>query len=155
MTVIGCLESNTGVALSRFESWVQGLQQSGVRLLTAYVVLGAVIFAIQLPAIPGIILMVLMAPLWIGLLVHVAMAHFAWLSIRGKISMAWLALPIGFYAGGVALHLASVRAAEAEAAAINARNASVRLTDDQPFRYLREGNADSFPLIEHYRVDRS
>jgi hypothetical protein len=42
-----------------------------------------------------------------------------------------------------------------EAAAINAHNAAVRLIVDQPFRYLRDGNAESFPLIEHYRVDRS
>jgi hypothetical protein len=141
--------------LSRFKAWVQDLQHSGLRLLIAYILLGLVIFALQLPAIPGIFLMALAAPLWIGLLVHVAMAHFAWLAIRRMISRAWLALPLGFYAGGYALHLASVHAAKAEAAAINARNAAVRLTVDQPFRYLRDGNADSFALIEHYRLDRS
>jgi len=141
--------------LSWLETQVQNLPQNGLLLLTAYVLLGVIIFALQLPTIPGVILMVLAAPLWIGLLVHIAMAHFAWLSIRGTISRAWLALPLGFYAGGYALHLASVHSAEAEAAAINTHNAAVRLTVDQPFRYFRDGNADSFPLIEHYRVERS
>ena len=138
-----------------FKTWVQDLQHSGLRLLITYIFLGLVIFAVQLPSVPGIILMVLAAPLWIGLLVHVAMAHFGWLAIRGTISRAWLALPLGFYASGYGLHLASVDAAEAEAAAVNAHNAAVRLTVEQPFRYLRDGNADSFSLIEHYRVDRS
>jgi hypothetical protein len=91
----------------------------------------------------------------IGLLVHIAMAHLAWLAIRRTISRAWLVLPIAFYTGGYCLHLASMQAAEAEAAAVNARNAIVRLTVDQPFRYFRDGAADSFSLIEHYRVDRS
>src|SRR5262245_25209880 len=126
------------------ETWVQNLQQSGLRLLSAYVLLSVAAFALQLPAIPGIYLMALAAPLWIGFLAHVAMAHFAWLAMRGTISRAWLALPLGFYAGGYALHLASVHAAETEAAAINAHNTAVRLTVDQPFRYLRDGNADSF-----------
>jgi hypothetical protein len=134
---------------------MQDLQQSGLRLLVAYLLLGLAIFLLQVLPIVGVILMVLAAPLWIGLLAHVAMAHFAWLAIRGAISKAWLALPLGFYAGGLALHVASIRAAETEAAAIDARNAAIHLTVDQPFRYLREGNADSFPLIEHYRVDRS
>jgi hypothetical protein len=141
--------------LSWLETWVQDLQQSGLRLLVAYLLLALVIFALQLPPFPGIFLMVLAAPLWIGFLAHVAMAHFACLAIRGTISKAWLALPLGFYAGGYAVHLASIHAAEAEAAAINAHNTAVRLTVDQPFRYLRDGSADSFPLIEHYRVDRS
>ena len=141
--------------MSGFGTWVQNVQRSGPGLLLAYLLAGAAIYAIQLYPIPGIILMALAAPLWIGLLVHMAMLHFAWLAIRGPISMAWLALPIGFYAGGIALHLVSVRAAEAEAHAIDVRNAAVRLTVDQPFRYLREGNADSFALIEHYRVDRA
>jgi hypothetical protein len=137
---------------------LEDLQQSGLRLLTGYVLLAAVIFALQVPSIPGILLMVLAAPFWIGLLVHVAMVHFAWLSIRETIPRAWLALPLSFYAGGFALHLVSVHAAEAEAAAINAQNAALRLKVDQPFRYLRDGNAGSlgsFALIEHYRVDRS
>jgi hypothetical protein len=134
---------------------MQSAQRSGPGLLLAYILAGAAIYAIQLSPFPGIILIALAAPFWIGLLVHIAMLHLAWLAIRGPISKAWLALPIGFYAGGIALHLASVRAAEAKADAINARNAAVRLTVDQPFRYLREGNADSFELIEHYRVDRS
>jgi hypothetical protein len=121
----------------------------------AYLLLGCVIYAGQLPAIPGIILMVLAAPLWIGLLVHVAMAQFTWFAVRGTISRAWLALPLAVYGGGLALHVASVRAAEAEAATINARNAAVQLNVEKPFRYLREGSADSFPLLEHYRVDSS
>lgn len=128
---------------------------SGLALLIAYVLLGGVIYAIQLPAIPGFILMVLAAPLWIGLLVHVAMAQFAWFALRGMISRAWLVLPLAIYGGGLALHFASVRAAEAEAAAINARNAAVQLNVETPFRYLREGSADSFPLLEHYRMDSS
>jgi hypothetical protein len=138
-------------------SWLKTFVQppSGLRLLIAYIFLGAVIFALQLVPITGIFLMLLAAPLWIGLLVHVAMAHFAWLALRGTIASAWLALPVSFYAGGYALHLASVRAAEAEAAAINAHNAAIRLTVDRPFAYLRDGNADSFSLIERYRVDRS
>lgn len=143
------------IELNRFEVWLQDLQKSGLRLLIAYALLGLAIFAIQLPSIPGIFLMMLAAPLWIGLLVHVAMAHFTLLAILGTISRAWLALPLGLYTGGCALHLASVHAAEAEAAAINAHNAAIRLTVDQPFRYLRDGNVDSFPLIEHYRLDRS
>jgi hypothetical protein len=134
---------------------VQDLQKSGLRLLTAYLLLGVVIFVLQLPPIPGIFLMVLAAPLWIGLLVHVAMAHFTCLAISATISRAWLALPLVFYVGGYALHLISVHAAEVEAAAVNTHNAAIRLTVDQPFRYLRDGSADSFSLIEHYRVDRS
>jgi hypothetical protein len=135
------------------KSWTN--PQSGFNLLAAYFVLGGAIFALQLVPIVGIVLMLFAAPYWIGLLLHVAMAQFAWFAAVGKISRAWLALPVGFYAGGFALHLVSVYAAKAEAAAINARNASVQLTVDRPFRYLRDGNTDSFSLIEHYRVDRS
>lgn len=138
-----------------FGTWVQSSQRNGLALLAVYILVGAAIFAAQLSPIPGIFLMALAAPFWIGVLVHIAMLNLAWLAIRGPISIAWLTLPIGFYAGGLALHLVSVRAAEAEADAINAHNAAVRLAVEQPFRYLREGNADSFPLIEHYRVDRS
>jgi hypothetical protein len=134
---------------------MQYLQRSGLRLLIAYLILGAIIIAVQLPPIPGIFLLMLGAPLWIGLLIHIAMANFTWLAIRRTISWIWLLLPICFYVGGYGLHVASVHTAEAEAAAINAHNASVRLTVDQPFRYLRDGQADSFSLIEHYRVDRS
>jgi hypothetical protein len=132
--------------------------QSGLVLLVAYVLLGGAIFVLQLFPIPyvSLILMGLAAPLWIGLLVHIAMAQFAWFANNRTISRAWLALPLGFYGGGLALHLASVIAAEAEASAINARNAAVRLTVEQPFRYLQDGNAETtFPLIEHFRVDRS
>jgi hypothetical protein len=50
--------------LSWFETWVKDLQHSGLRLLIAYVLLGLVIFALQLPSIPGIFLMMLAAPLW-------------------------------------------------------------------------------------------
>lgn len=83
------------------------------------------------------------------------MAHFALLAILGTISRAWLALPICLCAAGYALHLVSVQASEQEAAAINAHNASIRFTVDQPFRYLRQGDTDSCALIERYRIDRS
>jgi hypothetical protein len=141
--------------LSRLGSWAESLQRNGVLLLAGYVSLGLVIFVLQLFPIPGIFLMMLGGPIWIGILIHIAMLHLAWLAVRGSISKAWLVLPLGFYAGGFALHLASLKAAEAEAAAINARNTSLHLTVEQPFSYLREGPADSFSLIEHYRVDRS
>jgi hypothetical protein len=129
--------------------------QSGLALLVAYVLLGGAIFALQLSPIPGIFLMMFAAPFWIGLLVHIAMAQFAWFAMARTISRAWLALPLGIYASGLALHLMSVKAAEAEAAAINAHNSAIRLTVEQPFRYLRDENADSSSLIEHFRVDRS
>jgi hypothetical protein len=141
--------------VSRLATWIQDLQRSGIKLLVAYVLLGAAIFALQLSPYPGVFLMILGGPIWIGLLIHFAMAHFAWLAVRRTISKAWLVLPLGFYGSGFALHLVSLKAAQAEAAAINARNASLHLSVEQPFSYLREGPADSFPLIEHYRVDRS
>jgi hypothetical protein len=99
---------------------------SGFTLLAAYFVLAVALFALEF--VPGVqILLVLLAPLWSGLLVHIAMAQFVFFAALGRISRAWLALPIGFYAGGFALHLYSVHAAEAAAAAVNARNAAVQL----------------------------
>jgi hypothetical protein len=140
--------------LSSLAARVKNLQQSGPRLFIAYVLLCVLIFALQFFSIPGFLLVMLFATaLWIGLVVHVAMVHFAYLAVTRTISRAWLALPLGFYAGGYTLHVASIHAAEAEAAAINARNAGIRLAVDQPFRYFRDYWLD--PLIEHYRVDRS
>ncbi|MGL4489764.1 MAG: hypothetical protein ACRCU5_10015 [Rhizobiaceae bacterium] len=99
--------------------------------------------------------MFLMAPLWIGAVTHLAMLHFAFYALCGVISRAWLLLPLCFYGAGYAMHVKSVSDIKAEVAAIERQNAAVRLSVDKPFQYLREGNSDTFSLIEHYRVDRS
>lgn len=127
----------------------------GLGLLSAYALLA--VGAILLQAIPvlGIVLIIVGGPLWVGVLIHIALIHLTVRALSQKASRLWLAVPILFYVGGVAVHLASVNAANAEVAAINARNASLRLNVEKPFRYLRTGQHESLSLMQLYKADRS
>lgn len=161
--------------MSALASWLQGGRRSGLRLLILYAAIGVDLFALQvvpllalrlIGSFPSLIfiakivpfpvafLMLFGIPFVIPILVHVALLHLAWRAIRGRIVRSWLLLPLGFYGGGYALHLASVHAAGAAAALIDAQDAAVHLSVDKPFRYLSEGNTDTLSLIERYRVDR-
>lgn len=127
----------------------------GLGLVASYAIVALVLFLLQWFPLTGIFLMMVAGMLWIGLLVHVMMAHIVWRVVRGTIAAAWLALPVVFYAGGYGLHVASVEAAKSEAAAIEAGNAALRLDVEQPFRFMQEGGAGANELLTRYRVDRA
>jgi hypothetical protein len=129
--------------------------KSGLGLIAAYAIVAALIFGFQLFPLTGIFIMFAGGPLWIGLLVHVAMIHLSWRVIQGRIVRPWLIMPLIFYVGGYALHLASVHMAQSEATAIEARNSALRMQVAMPFTYLREGAGDTYSLMEHYKVERS
>lgn len=127
----------------------------GFGLLIAYALVAGAIVLLQAIPLVGLVLIMFGGPLWIGVLIHIALIHLTVRATTGKASLLWLAAPLLFYGGGYALHLTSVHAANAEAAAIDARNASQHFNVEKPFRYLRTGSHDSLALMQHYKADRS
>jgi len=127
---------------------------SGLAIVFAYFGICLAIYLIQVFPIPGVILMAMGGPAWIGFLVHIAMLHLGVAAISGFISRFWIAIPILFYAGGYALHLYSVELANDLRASIEQANAAAKVTIEQPFAFLSEGGGGAFELLEHYRVDR-
>jgi hypothetical protein len=128
--------------------------RSGLGIVLAYFFMGGAIFLLQLIPYTGIFVMFLGAIIWIGLLVHLAMAHLAIASLFGVISRAWIATPIVFYGAGFALHLLSVRLVNNEVAAIEAANAASAIKAEPPLSFLADISIDSLELLRHYRIDR-
>jgi hypothetical protein len=131
---------------------MRGWFRSGFGIVLAYLFVGGAIYLLQLFPYTGIVVMFLGAFLWIGLLVHLAMAHLAIAALFGTIPRVWLAAPIVFYGGGFALHLLSVRLVDDEAAAIETANAASAIKAEPPLSFLAV--SDSLDLLRRYRIDR-
>jgi len=128
---------------------------SGSGILLFYALVCGGIYLLQAFPATGVILMFFGAMLWIGIAIHVAMAHLAIASLTKIISRAWLAVPIVYYVGGYALHLVSVRQVQEKIGEIERANAAVVIKVEQPFSFVSEGSPDTFELLERYRADRS
>jgi hypothetical protein len=128
--------------------------RSGFGIVLAYFFLGGAIYLLQLFPVPGIFVMFLGAILWIGLLVHVAMAHLAIASLFGLISRAWIAIPIVFYGAGFVLHLMSTRHVNNEMNAIERANVASVVKAQPPLSFLADVSTDSLELLRRYRIDR-
>lgn len=127
---------------------------SGAGIVLVYALLGGAIFLAQVFPQTGVMLMMLGGPLWIGILTHGLMAHLGLAAASGIVARAWLLVPVVYYGAGYALHLESVRRAQAQAEAIAAANAAARVTLEEPFTYLfRYAHEDT--LFERYRVARA
>jgi hypothetical protein len=133
---------------------MKALFASGLGIILFYLFLAGAIYALQAFPYTGVILMLFVAPFWIGILVHVLMLHLAVMAVPGWISRAWLLIPALYYAGGYALHLESVSRAEAQAAEIERANRQTTAKAAQPFTYLfRYSHEDE--LFVRYQVERA
>lgn len=127
--------------------------RSGFAIVLTYGFIGGAIYLLQLFPYTGILVMFLGAIIWIGLVVHLAMAHLAISALFGAIPRTWLAVPIVFYGGGFALHLLSVRLVSNEVAAIESANAASAIKAEPPLSFLADVS-DSFDLQRRYRIDQ-
>lgn len=123
----------------------------GAGIVLFYAILCGASFLLQAFPVTGVFLMMGGAPLWIGVLVHVMMAHLTIGALTRRIAAAWLAAPLAYYIGGYAMHWKSVEEARALAARIESANAEQSLAVDQPFTY-RSTNFETLDLLEMYRV---
>jgi hypothetical protein len=126
-------------------------RSGGGGIVAFYAMLCCVVFLLQWFPATGIVLMFLLAPFWIGALVHIMMAHLTLMAMARSIAPVWLGLPLAYYLGGAALHWQSVQAAQALAAQIENANAKQSLPVQQPFSY-RSDRFETLALLEMYRV---
>jgi hypothetical protein len=122
----------------------------GCSIVALYTLICGAIYLLELSPITGTILLGVMGPLWIGIAVHVMMAHLAVSALARSIAIAWILAPLTYYAGGLALHFESLRETEALAAQIEMTNESQRKAVELPFVYQAAG-VESLPLLELYR----
>jgi hypothetical protein len=128
------------------------MMRGGAGIVAAYGLIAAVVLLLQWLPLTGNILIFVGGPLIIGALVHFILLHLGFAATTGAIARAWLALPFAYYAGGYALHVLSVREAEAAAAAIEKANAEQTYHADKPFAYLFTG-LESLELLRRFKID--
>jgi hypothetical protein len=130
--------------------WVK--QDGGLGVVAFYAMICGAIFLLQLIPITGLFLMFLMAIIWIGLVINVAMIHLAVAAVVRSIALPWILLPIVFYIGGLAAHYRAVAAVTAQSEAIERANAAAIITASAPLSFFVKGL--SIDLLELYRIDR-
>jgi hypothetical protein len=127
-------------------------KRGGLFIVATYAAICGAIFLLQLFPITGGFLMFLMAVAWIGVVVNVAMLHLAGAGLIGSIARLWIVLPIGFYAGGLAVHYWATAVVRTQAEAIQRDNAAAVITASPPLTFFVKGV--STELVELYRIDR-
>lgn len=127
-------------------------KRSGFVIVAIYAMICGLIYLLQLFPVTGGFLMFMMAIIWIGLIINVAMIHLAGAALVGSIALPWILLPIGFYVGGLATHYWAVAAVTAETEAIERSNAAATITAGPPLSFFVKGMF--IDLLELYRIDR-
>jgi hypothetical protein len=128
------------------------LRHSGFFLLAIYGLICGSIYLLQWFPVTGMFLMFMLAIVWIGLVLNLAMLHFTVASLSGSIPRAWILLPIVFYVGGLAAHYRAVAAVTAQTEAIERSNAAAIITASPPLSFFVKGMF--IDLLELYRIDR-
>jgi len=90
----------------------------------------AVLVLLQLPAIPGVILMMFGAPLLAGLLVHIFLGALFVESIVGRLPRALVAVPLLAYGGYYVLYMQETAEIERESAKLRSENPGLTLKFD-------------------------
>src|SRR5262245_18718918 len=84
-----------------------------IAMIVATAAICFVIYAVQAYVpIAGVIMMMFAGPIWVNLPIHGCMIGLALYAWRREIPWGWIALPIAFYAGGVAMFAISLADAQ-------------------------------------------
>jgi hypothetical protein len=134
---------------NRVIKWRRG----GLAIVAIYAAVCGLIFLLQLFPGTGIFLMFMLAIMWIGVVINIAMIHLTVAALAGSIARSWLLVPIGFYGGGLAVHYWAVAAVAAQTQAIERANAAVTITASPPLSFFTNAGI-LIDLLELYRIDR-
>lgn len=123
---------------------------SGAFVVAKFCLAFAAIYALQVWPVTGIFMMMLAAPFWIGVLLHLMMLSLIALVASLRTSPLWILIPVAFYGYGFMLHLQSFSEAKALARNIEQSNAAAHYNIEQPFTYWNaSGGSDD--LLRFYR----
>jgi hypothetical protein len=93
-----------------------------VRIVGSYAIAIVVVLALEWFPLTGVVLMMLLGPLWVSLLVNAMLIHLGVAALRGQISRTWLTAPIAVYGAWIVwVAQANVRA-QATMRALEASN---------------------------------
>jgi hypothetical protein len=114
-------------------------------------------FALQMIPLVNFFALLVGAPYWFGIALHVMLITIGAQAWRGRLPLIMIGLPIIYYGAGFGFHLASSSRALAIAAQIEAANDAVTFVAPKPFFYRADDRAavGDVELLERFRVERA